>query len=89
LVFDLTNKETLMKLKRIAENLDHNNCPLLLIGNKNDLTKERVVNNDDIENTIQSFKSDGWKIEYYETSAKDPSDKDHILDLLFKIMFNK
>jgi GTPase SAR1 family protein len=70
LVFDITSKKTwkealiFFELMKMTKEKDI--FPLVLVGNKQDLSSEREVSKKDIEN----FKFMNWDIPYYETSAR-------------------
>ena len=69
LVFAINDMESFEALKskyeRVMKGNHNQNCPLLLVGNKNDLENERKVEYDVAKNLANS-----WKCEYIETSAK-------------------
>ena len=69
LVFAINDKESFEALKgkyeRVMKGCHNKYCPLLLVGNKNDLENERQVEYDVAKNL-----ADSWKCEYMETSAK-------------------
>jgi Ras-related protein Rab-1A len=68
IVFDLTSKETFESLPNWIQELNENapkTIVLLFLGNKSDLTNERVVTAENIKKFI------GNKYMYYEVSAKN------------------
>ena len=71
LVFALNDEESFKILDRKRERIlktkkdTDGNPPILLVGNKQDLEKERVISY-----TEGKMKADSWKSEYIETSAK-------------------
>ena len=69
IVFDLTRKDSFDGVQKWIDDLeDYNaNIPILIVGNKSDLIKEREVNNDDIEMLVKN------KYKYYDVSAKNGS----------------
>jgi len=69
IVFDLTRKDSFDGVQKWIDDLeDYNaNIPILIVGNKSDLIKEREVNNDDIEMFVKN------KYKYYDVSAKNGS----------------
>ncbi|MHA2252400.1 MAG: Rab family GTPase [Candidatus Kariarchaeaceae archaeon] len=78
LVFDLSRYETFLQLSHwLKELIDANpksKLPILIIGNKNDLAKERAIPSEEIEKYVIHLQKDKtipskW-IEYIETSAK-------------------
>lgn len=69
IAFDLTRKDSFDGVQKWIDDLeDYNaNIPILIVGNKSDLIKEREVNNDDIEMFVKN------KYKYYDVSAKNGS----------------
>ena len=69
IAFDLTRKDSFDGVQKWIDDLeDYNaNIPILIVGNKSDLIKEREVNNDDIEMLVKN------KYKYYDVSAKNGS----------------
>lgn len=68
IVFDLTKKETFLYIQKWIKELNNNgnaNIPILIVGNKSDLSTERVVPIDEIKKKI------GNKYLYYDVSAKN------------------
>jgi len=69
LVFAINDKESfnLLKVKhdRVLKGKHGAKCPILLVGNKQDLESERQVTYADAK-----AQADAWGIEYIETSAK-------------------
>ena len=69
LVFAINDKESFNLLKskhdRVLKGKHGNKCPILLIGNKQDLENEREVQYSEAKQL-----ADSWGIEYMETSAK-------------------
>jgi len=69
LVFAINDRESfdLLKVKyqRVLKGKHGNKCPMLLVGNKQDLEKERKVSYNEAKG-----QADSWGIEYIETSAK-------------------
>ena len=70
LVFAINDKESFELLKskheRVLKGKHGVKCPILLVGNKQDLEDERAVSYDDGKKLAES-----WGIEYIETSAKN------------------
>ena len=70
LVFAINDKESFELLKskheRVLKGKHGVKCPILLVGNKQDLEDERTVSYDDGKKLAES-----WGIEYIETSAKN------------------
>ena len=69
IVYDLTNQSSFDHIntwiKRVHEHLDEN-VVKIIIGNKNDLTNERVITSEQIESKINKI-----KLPFYEASAKE------------------
>ena len=69
LVFAINDKESFELLKgkytRVMKGKHGIKCPIVLIGNKQDLENERVIQYDEAKKL-----ADSWGIEYMETSAK-------------------
>ena len=69
LVFAINDRESfeLIKVKhdRVLKGKHGQKCPIVLVGNKQDLEKERVVTLAEAKELAKS-----WGIEYIETSAK-------------------
>ena len=69
LVFAINDSESFEKIKekhdKIIKDKHGVKCPCLLVGNKQDLEKERKVTYDEAKQL-----ADSWLIEYIETSAK-------------------
>ena len=69
LVFSLNDKNSFdlipSKIESIIKQKHEEGCPMILVGNKQDLTNNREVPYDDAKKL-----ADSWKIEYIETSAK-------------------
>ena len=70
LVFAINDKESFDFVKKIYKNVKkkkyYEKCPILLVGNKSDLEKERKIKYSDAEELANS-----WGIEYIETSVKN------------------
>ena len=69
IVFDLTRKDSFDGVQKWIDELNdfNSNIPILIVGNKSDLIKEREVNEDAIENFVRN------KYLYYDVSAKNGS----------------
>ncbi|GAG77662.1 unnamed protein product, partial [marine sediment metagenome] len=71
IVFDITNRESFEKIKdwheEINQLIDEINIPIVIVGNKVDLSKQRVVSTADGEELAKSLSETG--ISYIETSA--------------------
>ena len=69
LVFAINDKESFELLKgkhdRVLKGKHGAKCPILLVGNKQDLEQERKV-----QYSAAKALADSWGIEYIETSAK-------------------
>ena len=70
LVFAINDKESFNLLKgkrdRVLKGKHGKGCPIVLVGNKSDLEKERKVTSAEAKQL-----ADEWKAEYIETSAKN------------------
>ncbi len=71
IVFDLTNRESFEKVKdwykEINQLIDEKNIPIVIVGNKVDLTDQRVISTAEGEGLAKSLSETG--ISYIETSA--------------------
>ncbi len=71
IVFDITNRESFEKIKdwheEINQLIDEKNIPMVIVGNKVDLSKQRVVSTVEGEELAKSLSETG--ISYIETSA--------------------
>ena len=69
LFFAINDYESFHQIKpeydKILKEKNDNKCPILLVGNKCDLEKERKVSHSEVK-----FLADELKIEYIETSVK-------------------
>ena len=83
LVFAVNDKESFESIKgkhdRIFKGKQGVKCPILLVGNKKDLEKERQVTYAEAKE-----QADSWEIEYMETSAKTNSNCKEALEKLVK-----
>lgn len=73
LVYDVTRRETFLKIKNWLEDIKENcsnEVPIMLIGNKIDLTEERTVSEEEGREVSQEN-----NLFFYETSAKTNDDK--------------
>jgi Ras-related protein Rab-11A len=79
LIFDLTKQKSFDNLENWIKLIYETTSPklLCLVGNKNDLHSERIVNQKDIDNFTNKY-----KLNYIETSAKTA---EHIEDLFIYI----
>ncbi|OLY85632.1 Ras-like protein rasC [Smittium mucronatum] len=70
IVFSVTSKSSFEEAKQFREqifNAKHKKAfPIILVGNKTDLKKDRVVSKADAAALAKT-----WKVPYFETSAKD------------------
>jgi GTPase SAR1 family protein len=83
LVFDLTNRETFESVKSHRENVlrvkaEEENLPIILVGNKCDLTASRRVTLDEATDLANK-----WRISYIETSAKTRQNVDKVFSEIF------
>ena len=79
-IFDLTKEETFINLKSWINSIKEecgNNMPILIIGNKCDLTEYRVVKK---ETAYKYAKKE--KIEYIETSSKTGENIKNSVDII-------
>ena len=86
IVFDLTNKNTFDYIPKWFEELKNNgpaNLSILIVGNKSDLTNERVVPINDINKLV------GNKYLYYDVSAKNGNNVSLAFDKIRQQIFNK
>ena len=87
LVFAINDRESfdLLKVKyqRVLKGKHGNKCPMLLVGNKQDLEKERKVSYNEAKG-----QADSWGIEYIETSAKTNFNCKEAFELLAKKITN-
>ena len=71
IVFDITNRESFEKIKdwheEINQLIDEKNIPIVIVGNKVDLSKQRVISTAEGEELAKSLSETG--ISYIETSA--------------------
>ena len=88
LVFAINDKESfnLIKLKhdRILKGKHGVKCPILLVGNKQDLENERQVNYSEAKEM-----ADKWGIEYIETSAKTNFNCKEVFEMLAQEIVQK
>ena len=76
LVFDLTSKESFKGLEEWCKLLDENaplDISVIVVGNKVDLIKDRVVSNHEIREYMERK-----QLKYYETSAKNKKNIDEV-----------
>jgi small GTP-binding protein len=71
IVFDITNRESFEKIKdwheEINQLIDEKNIPIVIVGNKVDLSEQRVISTAEGEELAKSLSETG--ISYIETSA--------------------
>lgn len=90
LVYSVTDRQSLKELMDLREQVlrikDMNRVPMVLVGNKADLTDERVIS---VEEGIEV--SSNWgKVPFYETSALLRSNVDEVfVDLVRQIIRNE
>ena len=90
IIFDLTRYETFIKLSYWLKELftinPKSRIPILFVGNKRDLNRDRVIPTNEIEKYIQSLKSDRQmsknSIYFTETSAKSGENVDYGFSML-------
>lgn len=87
-VFDLTNKESFLSLENWREemlNFSDEGILVVVIGNKKDLEKERVVRKEEIE-----FFCGKYEYFYMETSAKeDDGSIDKVFGYVGQVLFDR
>jgi len=86
IVYDVTRTESFAHIERWFTEL-YNNCgeiPIILIGNKIDLTEDRVISTEEGE---QYSQQKGLK--FYETSAKTGENVFDVMDELAKLVLSK
>ena len=89
LVFAINDAESFELLKgkhdRVLKGKHGVKCPILLVGNKQDLEEERKVSHADAKQL-----ADSWGVEYIETSAKTNFNcKEAFEKLAQKIVYSK
>jgi len=87
LVFDLTNKASFNHVLDWAEEVEKfvgSKIPMVLLGNKEDLSSKRVVTKEDGEKLAGDL-----EIEYLETSAKSSKNVDVSFDKIVKLILKK
>lgn len=70
LVFDVTNRESFERLQNFRDlirNYNSDSAPILIVGNKIDMEKERVVSSEEAREKCKELRAD---IEYMEMSAQ-------------------
>ena len=82
-VFDLTNRETFESVRDHRDNVlrvksDDPKLPMILVGNKSDLSAVRKVSYQEASSLAQS-----WNIPYLETSAKTQENVDKVFSEIF------
>ena len=88
LVFAINDKESFNLIKskhdRILKGKHGVKCPILLVGNKQDLENERQVNYSEAKEM-----ADKWGIEYIETSAKTNFNCKEVFEMLAQEIVQK
>lgn len=90
IVFDLTRHETFFSIRSwIDEVSEHNpkaKIPVIIVGNKLDLRKDRVIHDDDIKAMVESLNSErsgnSMMVSYSTTSAKTGENVDRVFQEL-------
>ena len=89
LVFSLDDQFSFHELQRILieviTNKGDDKIPIVLVGNKKDLTI-REVTEEDVMNLITLYSSDKVLLRYVETSAKDNFNVDEVFNELLKML---
>lgn len=88
-VFSVTERETFDSMKDFREQIlrvkADEQIPLILVGNKIDMTDQRVVNQEEAKTLAHS-----WGVQYEETSAKMKVNVDKVYyDLVLQIKKRK
>jgi len=83
LLFDLTNRESFDHIPKWIEEVKSNagEIPMLLVGNKSDLTSERSVSREEAETFAREF-----QLYYIESSAKDGTGVGDVFAILSCLM---
>eukprot|EP01102_Stenamoeba_stenopodia_P021530 TRINITY_DN86_c0_g1_i1.p1 TRINITY_DN86_c0_g1~~TRINITY_DN86_c0_g1_i1.p1 ORF type:complete len:207 (-),score=48.37 TRINITY_DN86_c0_g1_i1:256-876(-) len=80
-VYSITSMQTFLKVKELRERilwtLDHDNVPMVLIGNKCDLEHQREVSREAAEALAKEF-----KCPFFETSAKTAANVADAVEML-------
>ena len=89
LVFDLTDRKSfdsleywINELKRIGKS----ECPIIIVGNKSDMSSKRIITSNEINNFIKQL---NLNIAYFESSAKSNINIDDIFIEITKKMLCK
>ena len=90
IVFDLTNQKSFQNVKNwyneLISFIENKDMPIVIVGNKSDLLKDRVLNNVDGRNLCKELSElNNAKIMYIETSAVTG---EHIEDAFRLISYN-
>jgi small GTP-binding protein len=85
-IYDVTNKQSFNNLDKWLSELDNNcgNIPKIIIGNKIDLTDERVI----LFETGESY-AQRKNVTYYETSAKTGENVIDVMEALAKSILSR
>ena len=87
LVYDITKEKTFKEVKKWAQNIKEeygNSKPIILIGNKSDLSDERCINKENGEDFADTFLEG---VKYYETSFKTGDNVEEAINDLVKQIF--
>ncbi len=79
-VFDITRRDTFLNVENWFKEIDRNadnDCKILLIGNKSDLSEHRQVSYEEANNLAKEY-----NISYIETSAKNYENVEFIFNKL-------
>ena len=79
-VFDITRRDTFLNVENWFKEIDRNadnDCKILLIGNKSDLSENRQVSYEEANNLAKEY-----NISYVETSAKNYKNVEFIFNKL-------
>lgn len=88
LAFDLTATGTFDNLHDWINEIKDSgidSCPIMLVGNKSDLTDKRQIHQSDINNFVMDYKEIGFDIQYLECSSRTGQN----VNLVFTTLANK
>ena len=89
LVYDITDKDTFEGIQKWEESINEesgNDKPIVLIGNKTDLTDKRKINTENGKDFAKTF---GDGIKFYETSCKTGENVEEAINDLIKQIYEK
>jgi len=86
-ILDIISPKSFDDLKIWLSEIKNNSSPdlkIFLLGNKNDLTEERIINKEEINSIKEEFKIDLFE----ETSAKDEKSAQNVFINATKYLYN-